>query len=130
MLHIGQQFNPFLAVEGRFGTGINGDETWLYGDRYHVNANFLYAGYVKGIMPLSPWFSAYGLAGIGGAELHRNYPDSSSNDAGLSFGVGAQFTLGGGASLNLEWARLTSGTNDQVYDYTADQLTFGVNWRW
>jgi hypothetical protein len=121
---IGQQFSPFVAIEGRIGTGINNDER----DGYKLNVQAVYGGYVKGIVPLSPWFSGYGLAGVGGVQLHRNYPDFNSSDAGLSFGFGAEFKLGGGASLNAEWLRLTTGTNDRIFDYTADQLTFGVNW--
>ncbi len=122
---VGEQFSPFIAIEGRIGVGINGDES----NGYRVNAEAVYGGYVKGIMPFSPMFSLYGLAGVGGVQLHRNYADSHSNDAGLSFGAGVEAQLGGGASLNAEWVRVTSGTNDQIYDYTADQLTFGVNWR-
>lgn len=122
---VGQQFSPFIAIEGRIGTGINNDE-WR---GYRVNAEAVYAGYVKGMIPVGPMFSVYGLAGVGGVQLHRNYPDFHSNDAGLSFGAGGEFRLGGGASLNAEWVRLTRGTNQRVFDYTADQLTFGVNWR-
>ena len=122
---IGQQFSPFVAIEGRIGTGISNDES--HGAK--LNAEAMYGGYIKGIIPVAPEFSIYGLAGVGGAQLHRNYPDFHSSDASLSFGVGGEFNLGGGASLNAEWVRLTSGTNDGIYDYTADQLTFGVNWR-
>jgi hypothetical protein len=124
LFRVGEQFSPYLAIEGRIGTNVRGD--WSRG--FHVDTQALYAGYAKGILPFSPWLSGYAIAGIAGVQFHRNYPDFNSNDTGLSFGVGTEFYLGGGASLNLEWARLTSGTN-AGYDYTADQLTFGVNWR-
>jgi len=123
LVHLGQQFSPYLAVEGRVGTSVNGG----YADGYHINAQVLYAGYVKGMLPVSPWFSPYALLGIGGAQWHRNYPDFNSNDAGVSFGVGGELYLGGGAALDFEWTRLTNGSNTG-YNYTADQLTFGVNW--
>jgi hypothetical protein len=126
MLRIGQQFSPYLAIEGRIGTNVSGGSA--YG--YHVNAQAIYAGYVKGMLPLSPWVSGYALAGLGGAAWHRNYTDYNSNDIALSFGVGAEFYLGGNASVNVEWARLTSGSNDHgQYGYSANELTFGVNWR-
>jgi len=124
LFHIGQQFSPFVAIEGRVGTSVNGGDA----DGYRINAQLLYAGYIKGMLPLNPWVAPYALLGLGGAQWHRNYPDFNSNDVGISFGIGSEFYLGGGASLNLEWARLNTG-NNVGYDYTADQLTFGVNWR-
>ena len=124
VFRFGQQFSPNIAIEGRLGTGINAGTS----NGYRVNVDVLYGGYVKGILPLSPTASIYGLAGIGGAQLHRDYPGFNSTDAGLSFGVGAEFNLGGGASLDVEWTRLTTG-NNVGYDWSADQITFGANWR-
>jgi Outer membrane protein beta-barrel domain len=124
MFRVGQQFNPYLAIEGRIGGTVSGGRA----DGFHVDMEAIYAGYVKGILPITPWFSGYAIGGVGGAELHRNYPDFHSNDAGLSYGVGTEFNLGGGASLNVEWARLINNGNNAGYDYTADLLTFGVNW--
>ena len=121
---VGQQFNPYLAIEGRIGTNVSGGGA--YG--YHINSQAIYGAYIKGIYPFSPWVSAYGIAGLGGADWHRNYAQFDSNDIAISFGVGAEFNIGGNASLDLEWARLTSGTNDS-YGYSADTLLFGVNWR-
>lgn len=123
---IGQEINPYLALEGRLGSGLGGAES--QGFRTSVQA--VYAGYVKGILPMTPWLSGYGLAGLAGVQFHRNYPDFNSNDAGLSFGVGAEFKLQPRTSLTLEWVRLLNGTNDRVYDYTADQVAVGINWRW
>lgn len=121
---IGEQFNPYLAVEARVGTGVGSSQS----NGYAVNVNALYSGYIKGIFPLAPNFAVYGLAGLSGADLHRNYPDYDSTDGTFSLGVGAEFKLGGGASLDAEFARAASGTN-AGYNYTADQLTVGVNWR-
>ncbi len=121
---VGQQFNPYLAIEGRIGTNVSGGGA--YG--YHINSNAIYGAYIKGIYPFSPWVSAYGIAGLGGADWHRNYYQYNSNDIAISFGIGAEFNLGGNASLDLEYARLTSGDN-AGYGYTADTLMFGVNWR-
>jgi hypothetical protein len=124
IFRVGQQFNPYLAIEGRVGGTVSGGRS----DGFHVDIEGLYGGYVKGILPISPWFSAYAIGGVAGAEIHRNYPDFHTNDAGLSYGVGSEFNLGGGASLNVEWARLINNGSNAGFDYTADQLTFGVNW--
>jgi hypothetical protein len=122
-LQIGEQFNPYLAIEGRLGGGVTGDQFGFY----HVDVPVVYGGYVKGILPMTPWFSGYAIAGVGGVQLHRNYPDFNSNDVGLSLGLGGEFTLYGGARLHAEWARIDSG-NNVGYDYTVDQLSVGVSW--
>lgn len=122
-LQIGQQFNPYLAIEGRVGGGLSGDNFQFF----HVNVPLVYGGYVKGMLPLSPWFSLYGMAGVGGMQIHRNYPDFNSSNASLSGGVGGEFTLYGGATVHAEWVRLDSG-NNEGYDFTADQLSVGVSW--
>jgi hypothetical protein len=122
-LQIGEQFNPYLAIEGRLGTGITGDQF----NFFHVDVPLVYGGYVKGMLPVTPWFSGYAIAGVGGVQLHRNYPEFSSNDVGLSLGLGGELTLYGGARLHAEWARLDSGTNDG-FGYTVDQLSVGVSW--
>jgi hypothetical protein len=123
-LQVGEQFNPYLSLEGRIGTGIGGDRFRFY----HVDVPLVYGGYVKGTLPVSPWSSIYAIAGVGGVQLRRNYPDFNSNDVGFSVGLGGEFTLYGGAMLHAEWVRLDSGTNDG-FDYTADQLSVGVSWR-
>ena len=122
-LQIGQQINPYLAIEGRLGGGITGDNFQFF----HVDVPLVYGGYLKGMLPLTPWFSVYGIAGVGGLQLRRNYPDFNSNEVGFSAGVGGEFTLYGGASLHAEWARLDSG-NNAGFDFTADQLSVGVSW--
>lgn len=124
MFRLGEQFSPYLAIEGRIGTSIDGGRS----DGFHADLNAIYAGYVKGMLPVTPWFSPYVIAGIGGAQIHRNYYDFNTNDAGLSYGVGTEFNLGGGASLDVEWARLINNGNNVGYDYSTDLLTFGVNW--
>jgi len=124
VFRVGQQFSPYLAIEGRVGTTISTGRS----DGFRASLDALYGGYLKGMLPVSPWFSPYAIAGVGGAAIHRNYNDFHSNDAGLSFGGGLEFNLGGGASLNVEWVRLINNGDNVGYDFTADQLTFGVNW--
>jgi hypothetical protein len=120
----GQKINPFLALEGRVGAGINSDQS----NGYSLSIPVMFGGYLKGSVPISPWVSFYGLAGVADTNLHRNYPDYNSNDAGFSVGVGGEFALYGGASIRAEWLLLDSGTN-AGYNYNANEVTVGVNWR-
>lgn len=120
---LGQDINRYLAIEGRIGGGIGRDE--VNGTNTSVQA--MYAGYVKGILPLTPILSGYGLAGIAGVQLHHNYPDFNTTDTGFSYGIGAELRVNSQASLTLEWVRVTDGSNSGFY-YTADQVAFGVNW--
>jgi hypothetical protein len=126
LFHIGQSFNRFVAIEARVGTGLDSGE-W---DGYRARVDAEYAGYVKGSLPMTPWFSGYALAGVNALQMHRNYPDFNSTETGFSYGLGAEAALVRGTSLTLEWVRLTTGTNDYVYHYSADQVALGVIWRW
>ncbi|HUO96144.1 MAG TPA: porin family protein [Steroidobacteraceae bacterium] len=121
---IGQEINPYLAIEGRVGGGLGRDDV----NGFSTNVDLMYGAYAKGILPLSPFVSAYGLAGVGGVQLHHNYPDFNHNDAGFSYGLGAEFKVARGTGLTLEWLRVTDGSNQGFY-YTADQVAVGVNWR-
>ncbi len=121
---VGQQLNPYIALEARLGTNVSGGAA--YG--YHINSNVIYGALVKGMYPLNPWFSPYVTLGLGGADWHRNYPSYNSNNIAVSFGIGGEVNVAGNTSLDVEWGRLTSGDN-AGYGYTADTLLFGVNWR-
>ena len=123
-LNLGVKFNPYLAVEGRVGGGIVDDES----RGYRVDVPLVYGGYLKGMLPVSPWFAPYAIAGVGGLQLHRNYPDFNADDVAFSFGLGGEFLLYGGARIHAEWARIDHG-NNEGYTYTADQLSVGVSFR-
>jgi opacity protein-like surface antigen len=120
---LGQDINRYFAVEGRIGGGINRDNV----NGTSTSVQMLYAAYAKGILPLTPVFSAYGLAGLAGTQLRHNYPDFNTTDTGFSYGVGAELKVGNEAALTLEWVRVNDGSNLGYY-YTADQVALGVNW--
>lgn len=121
---VGAPINRNLALEARLGTGLGRSST----DGYGVEARTMYGGYLKGLLPLSPAVSLYGLAGLQGLNLRRNFGEGSSHDAGLAFGLGADFGLGDGMHVSLEWQRLASGSNFG-YDYDVDQAAMAVTWR-
>jgi Outer membrane protein beta-barrel domain len=121
---VGAALSPNVALEGRIGVGLGRSETNTYG----VNVNSLYAGYLKGSLPLSPGFSLYGLAGVASVDYKRDFGLVYAHDSGLSYGLGMNFDLAGNSRLNVEWVRLATG-NNLGYDYTVDQAAIGLAWR-
>lgn len=124
MFVIGAALSPNVALEGRIGVGLGRSETNTYG----VDVNSLYAGYLKGALPLSPGFSLYGLAGLASVDYKRDFGLVNAHDSGFSYGLGMDFDLAGNTSLNVEWVRLANG-NNLGYDYTVDQAAIGLAWR-
>jgi opacity protein-like surface antigen len=123
MLVIGAPLSPNLAIEGRLGGGLGRADTNSYG----LEVRSLYAGYLKGSLPLSPGFSLYGLGGVAGVDLRRDFGLIDAHDTGFSYGLGMDFDLQAGATLNIEWTRLATG-NNLGYDYHVDQAAIGVAW--
>lgn len=124
LARIGVPVAPGLAIEGRAGTGLGSSST----SGYRASVNSYYGAYVKGSLPLAPQFSLYAVGGVAGVDMKRNYGFGDTHDSGLSFGLGADFNLGGGAGINIEWTRLPSGNNDG-YDFTNSMATIGMTWR-
>jgi opacity protein-like surface antigen len=124
MFLVGAALSPNLALEGRIGVGLGRSETNTYG----VDVNSLHAGYLKGLVPLSPGFSLYGLAGVASVDYRRDFGLINAHDSGLSYGLGMDFDLAGNTRLNVEWVRLANG-NNLGYDYTVDQAAIGLAWR-
>ncbi len=124
MLRVGAPLGSNLGIEARAGGSFGNASTNGYG----LTMQSMYAGYLKGSLPLSSGFSLYALGGLGAVNLQRDFGLGDSHDTGLSFGLGADFNLSGGAMLNVEWVRLPGG-NNLGYDYTNDMASVGVAWR-
>ncbi len=121
---LGARLSPNIAIEGRVGGGLGRTDVNSYG----VDVRSLYAGYIKGIVPLTPVFSIYGLGGVAGVKLKRDFGQEDARESGFSYGVGMEFGLPRGASLNVEYTRLVTG-NNQGYDYNLEMASVGVAWR-
>lgn len=121
---LGVQVHPNIAIEGRIGGGLGRTDVNSYG----VDVRSVYAGYLKGIVPLSPVFSIYGLGGVAGVDLKRDFGAPRARDNGFSYGLGMDFNLPRGARINVEYTRLLTGNNDG-YDYNVNMASVGVAWR-
>jgi hypothetical protein len=124
MFVIGAPVSPYLAVEGRIGRGLGIADT----NSFRLDVNSVFAGYLKGMLPLGPNASLYGLAGVASLDYQRDFGELNARDSGFSYGAGVGFDLGGRSKLNFEWVRLATG-NNLGYDYTVDQAAIGMTWR-
>ena len=124
MFVIGAPLSPNLAIEGRLGTGFGSSETNTYG----VQVNSLFAGYLKGSLPLTQGVSLYGLGGFATVDFKRDFGLVNAHDSGFSYGIGVDFDLAGRSKLNVEWTRLATGDN-LGYSYNVDQAAIGLVWR-
>ena len=116
--------SPNLAIEGRLGGGLSSAQANNYGIEVHS----LFAGYLKGSVPLAPGFSLYGLGGVANVDLQRDFGRAYANDTGLSYGLGMDFDLASNARLSLEWTHLATGDN-LGYGYDVSQASISMAWR-
>jgi len=123
LLRIGAPLGSNLALEARAGAGFGSAST----DGFGLRLESLYGGYLKGSLPLAPGFSFYALGGVAAVNLQRDFGLESAHDTGMSFGLGADFNLSGGATLNIEWTVLPGG-NNLGYDYGNDMASIGLAW--
>ncbi len=121
---VGAGLSPNLAIEGRLGGGLSSAQANNYGIEVHS----LFAGYLKGSVPLAPGFSLYGLGGVANVDLQRDFGRAYANDTGLSYGLGMDFDLASNARLSLEWTHLATGDN-LGYGYDVSQASISMAWR-
>ena len=101
---VGQQFSPNFAGEVRLGLGLSSSTN----RGLTTKIGHIFGLYARGIAPLTPQASVYGLLGIsnvGRTLSATGYSDDKSSGGDLSFGVGASFAVNHQLSLDLEWMR-------------------------
>ena len=124
MVFVGAPLTPNLAIEARLGGGLGSAQTNSYG----IEVRSLFAGYLKGSVPLAPGFSLYGLGGVANVDLRRDFGLVYANDTGFSYGLGMDFDLASNARLSLEWTHLVTGDN-LGYPYDVNQASIAMAWR-
>jgi opacity protein-like surface antigen len=124
MVIVGAPLTRNLAIEARLGGGLASAQTNTYG----LEVRSMFAGYLKGSIPLAPGFSLYGLGGVANVDLQRDFGLGYANDTGFSYGLGMDFNLAGNARLSLEWTHLATGDN-LGYAYDVNQAAIAMAWR-
>ena len=143
MLQAGYQFNPYLAIEGRYWTNVgtgDGDFTETVGtqtgsgsgDADDIDA---WGIYVKPTLPVGESFNIYALLGYG------NVSTAALDDSGFQWGAGASYSISDNLSLFVDYVSLYDDSyNDTysivtttpvagtvVYDDNIDQSVYSVN---
>jgi len=131
----GYYFNKYFSVEGRLGMGV-GDDTQNvpgFGD-VTLEMDTMLGAYAVGHLPLSEQFQLYGLAGLTSASSKFKSPgfaDSSEDETGLSFGVGAEFDMTKNWSVAFEytsWFRGAEVDDSGGLEYDSDGFSLAVNY--
>lgn len=97
LLQAGYQFNPYLAVEGRYTFSVN-DHSLTHNHRGGLEEDkdidiSNIAIYLKPIYPIGD-LSIYGLLGYGKVEREHNPdPHHTWDDSGFQWGAGLQYTV-------------------------------------
>jgi opacity protein-like surface antigen len=125
---LGYRLNDFFAVEGEAGFGLGGDDferavpVNVQGTTINVNTNVdltvdnYFAGFARGIFPVSEQFDIFARLGYGQATAKADIvasaaglttSGSAEEDAdGLAYGVGAQFNFTDHDGIRADYTRL------------------------
>ncbi|MDR5867502.1 outer membrane beta-barrel protein [Halomonas koreensis] len=104
-LRAGVAFNDYFALEGHLGTG---------GSDSGLDLDYLAGGFAKGMLPITPQFTLYGL--LGATEVEFDGADSESD---VSYGGGGSYALMPNLSLDADYVRYLE---ESSYDFDAVSL--------
>ncbi len=137
LLDAGYKFNKYVAVEGRYWSGINSnnDLAWRTGLPADVTVD-AWGVYVKPMYPVTNVFNIYALLGYGSADAsykpNNNVTINSDSTDGFSWGVGADYALTNNWSLFVDYTSVIDGETGAVdalsSSDTLNTVNFGVNY--
>jgi len=127
----GYQFNEYIAIEGRYITGVGGsDEDWSDGRTRTDTNNDLsnLALYVKPSYQFGD-FKLYALLGYG--QFSYQYKDTAKQrESGFQWGLGAGYNFNDNWSVFVDYTKLYHDTGFDTYlsdtDYDVDAWTVGI----
>ena len=115
----GVALNKFLAAEVRYGTSVADDSRTILGFEQKVELDNYYGAFAKGVIPLHPMFSLYGLAGYSHVKVASSGVAGSGSDSddGFSYGAGASFHVNPNIAINAEWLSLIDKDDYDIKGY-------------
>lgn len=121
----GYEFNPYVAVEGRYSTYI-ADEDSLNSDTWGI--------YLKPQYPMNEDFKVYALVGFGGMTVDGiDGIDTDVDDSGFQWGLGASYGVTEDIAIFLDYVSIANDMDADAWlgttaDVDADALTLGVTY--
>jgi outer membrane immunogenic protein len=105
-VRFGRNFNANFGIEGRAGIGLTDDD--VGGADVKLKH---YAGlFAKGTVPFNDLFSGYAVIGYSTAKRGVEAL-GSTDDNGVSFGIGGQYHIGAMSSVHVEYLRIVEDVN-------------------
>ena len=134
MLQAGYQYNPYVALEGRYSFGFNMDyEPGLTNNLSNdYDGDFSSWGiYVKPMYPIGD-FSVYALLGYGGVMLSE-LENGDAYESGFQWGLGASYAFTENVVLFADYVSLYDDTGfdyrAQFDDVDSDTWTIGATYK-
>lgn len=117
----GAQFEDYVSLEWRIGTGLQDDEVNIFGSRVDANLDMFYGAYLLGAIPISKSIYPYALIGYtkGKMELNGDGLTIESEESDVSFGVGININLPHNFAINAEYTRYLKKKGVEVSGPTA-----------
>jgi len=138
MLDMGYKINSYIAIEGRYWSGINSsnDLAWKNNINSDVTVD-AWGIYAKPMYPVSEKFDMYALLGYGSADATYDIPNANSietdSSEGFSWGLGAEYSMSNSVSIFIDYTSVIDGESTKTgvlaTDNSVETINFGVNYQ-
>ncbi len=132
-LQVGYKFNPYIAVEGRYGMTFgnpDASDAPIIGDSDIT----VWSIYVKPIYPVAPEFDIYALLGYASANVTGNILYNGTvtsfdvDESGFSWGVGGVYAITEEFSVFADYL-LFHDESSTYFDEVLDSFSLGVTYK-
>jgi opacity protein-like surface antigen len=140
MFQAGYQFNPYLAIEGRYWMAVGdadatlsltgeGSESGDLDDDSNV-----WGIYIKPMYPVTSEFTVYALLGYGNVEL--DLEGASTDESDFQWGLGVAYAFNDNLSVFVDYVSLYDDSETFVFerepitgDIEVDSWNFGITYK-
>ena len=123
--HAGYEFNPYFAVEGEAGFGVDDDNVSALGVNVKAELESMFGLYARGQYPVTPDLNVFGRVGVVQADVKASALgfSESADDTGFAFGAGGEYTFANNVYLRGEYTR------HEIDDLDADVFGLSVGYK-
>ena len=125
----GYEFNPYIAVEGRYSMYIAEEDV--------VNSD-IWGVYLKPQYPVTEAFNVYALVGFGGVTVEGvNGHTIDADDTGFQWGLGASYDMTDNIAVFVDYINVANGMDATGFEIggvrgteiDSDTITLGVTYK-